>query len=111
MGTCFFEVCYNLNDGSFPNGLALAFIVMLMANLSGGHANPATTLASYIHNEPWGDCKSILKMFSIMLGQLFGAFAGLGISYLLRTQVVLDEETNESIYVPDQNAFYPRILD
>jgi glycerol uptake facilitator-like aquaporin len=98
VGTCLFEVCYNLNDGTFPNGLALAMIIMIISSISGGHCNPATSLAVYINEQNWGN--HFIFFLGIMLCQFFGAFAGLGISYLLRTQVIIDEMSGESIYVP-----------
>jgi glycerol uptake facilitator-like aquaporin len=49
VGTAAFEICYNLNDGSLPNGLALAMIILVISHISGGHCNPATTMAVWIN--------------------------------------------------------------
>jgi len=48
MGTLMLEFAYNLNDGSAYPALVLATIILMTQHISGGHLNPAVTVAVYV---------------------------------------------------------------
>jgi glycerol uptake facilitator-like aquaporin len=115
-GTAFFELAYNLNDGNSYPALVLATIILLTQHISGGHINPAVSLAVYIERQKY--LNNLCFMLLIMFAQFLGAFTGFAFSYLLRTTIPItslaEEDINQHnkwVYVPDQNPFYPKILD
>ena len=50
-------------------------------------------------------------MICIIVSQVLGAFGGLALGFLIRTTIPRLDDPTEYIYVPDQNPFYPRVLD
>ncbi len=69
-------------NGGFTNitiawGLAVAMAVYLTARISGGHLNPAVTVAlAVLRNFPWN------KVFPYIAAQMVGAFCGAALVYL-----------------------------
>lgn len=64
-GTLFFEFAYNLNDGSGYPALVLATIILLTQHISGGHLNPAVSVAVYIERQKYWT--NLCFLISIML--------------------------------------------
>lgn len=57
-------------------GLAQATLVQTLGNVSGGHVNPAITLALVMASQ-----LSLLRALGYLLAQLLGALAGAGVLY------------------------------
>lgn len=50
-------------------------------------------------------------MICIIVCQVMGAFGGLALGFLVRTTIPRTDDPTKYLYVPDQNPFYPRVLD
>uniref|UniRef100_A0A670YL29 Aquaporin-5 n=2 Tax=Pseudonaja textilis TaxID=8673 RepID=A0A670YL29_PSETE len=61
---------------SLTFGLAIATMVQTFGHISGGHINPAVTIAFFVGNQI-----SFLRMLFYIVAQLLGAIAGAGILY------------------------------
>uniref|UniRef100_A0A8C6X5E3 Aquaporin-5 n=1 Tax=Naja naja TaxID=35670 RepID=A0A8C6X5E3_NAJNA len=61
---------------SLAFGLAIATMVQTFGHISGGHFNPAVTIAFFVGNQI-----SFLRMLFYIVAQLLGAIAGAGILY------------------------------
>ena len=58
-------------------GMTLFGIALAIGPVSGGHVNPAVTLAIYISDGFWS--RNLFYMLMIWVAQIAGAFAGLGL--------------------------------
>ena len=58
---------------AFAHGLAIMLLVSATANISGGHINPAVTIAAALTGEI-GISKGILFIIAQVVGAIFGAF-------------------------------------
>lgn len=71
VGTFFFILAIFASGGNpLIIGAALALVIFLTANLSGGYVNPAVSLAMYMN----GTIRP-LELFSYVFAQLFGGFS------------------------------------
>lgn len=61
---------------SLAFGLAIGTMVQTFGHISGGHINPAVTIAFFVGNQI-----SFLRMMFYIVAQLLGAIAGAGILY------------------------------
>jgi glycerol uptake facilitator-like aquaporin len=61
---------------------------LLTQHISGGHLNPAVSVAVYIERQKYQ--KNACFLIFIMLAQFMGAFFGLAFAYLVRTTVQLE---------------------
>ena len=58
---------------AFAHGLAIMLLVSATANISGGHINPAVTIAAALTGEI-GISKGVLFIIAQVVGAIFGAF-------------------------------------
>lgn len=86
MGVFFFSLFGGISDlGAIGNGLLLAVCIFKTGPISGGHLNPAVSLAMAITQQV-----PVLKALLFMVSQIFGASLGaLCTGLLTRTNVVL----------------------
>jgi|LauGreDrversion4_2_1035121.scaffolds.fasta_scaffold213684_2 glycerol uptake facilitator-like aquaporin len=83
LGTAVVTYAYNLGYKNYEIRAGAYLAVYLFAvNISGGHFNPATSLAVYLTEKDKRN-KNLSYLLSVMLFQLFGAYFGILISYLL----------------------------
>eukprot|EP00128_Syssomonas_multiformis_P017949 Colp12_sorted_trinity150504_noHs@29419 len=73
LATMLFQIIGGVSrEGAFGNGMTLAVLIYMTANISGGHLNPAVSWAMFItKNITWK--KLILYTISQFLGAIFGA--------------------------------------
>ncbi len=78
VGTMFLVLVIALTGNPFAIGITLMVMVYMGGHISGGHYNPAVTLAVWIR----GKLKAN-KIFGYMSSQVLGAFAAAFIAYIL----------------------------
>ncbi len=79
IGTFFFLLCILASGGSaLIIGGALAFVIYMIASLSGGHVNPAVSFAMYMK----GGLKPMELMYYVV-SQLLGAAAAVHVFAML----------------------------
>jgi glycerol uptake facilitator-like aquaporin len=104
-----YMLSYNLNDGTYEPCLIFFLLFTVTANISGGHLNPAVTLGVYIERQKYS--KNFCMMVMIILAQVLGCFSALALGFMLRISMPEKSVPDKYYFVPDQNAFYPKIID
>lgn len=90
-GTMMLEVIYNMQHGTELPAITLALLVLLCMHISGAHFNPAVSFAVYIEEQKY---KRNWCMFLLIITcQLLGAFTGVGVAYLCRTTIYLEDDS------------------
>ena len=96
IGTTFFVYLVLMSTGNpIAVPLALFSMIIIFGDVSGGHFNPAVTLGIYVWKGEYS--KNFFFSDAIMLSQIVGAFAGMGLAILTLSTVI------DGVYrVPEQ---------
>jgi glycerol uptake facilitator-like aquaporin len=107
-GTCGYMLAFNITKQTEYTALVLFMMVLLSQKVSGGHLNPCISLGAFLNQKEYATDLCFLATY--MLSQLLGALIALFPAYLLRVKV--PRLSGEGYYfVPDQNPFYPAVVD
>ena len=106
LGTAGISLALNMSDGSVTIAIVVYVMIMLTGGISGGHANPATTLGVYIERKELG--KYGVFAMGIVIAQCVGALAALPVGYMLRASLMGD--SGHEHFEPGVNSFAPPIL-
>mmetsp|Transcript_9027 Transcript_9027/g.6367 ORF Transcript_9027/g.6367 Transcript_9027/m.6367 type:complete len:117 (+) Transcript_9027:16-366(+) len=96
-GTAGLVMAFNLSNGvgACTPGTLFA-IIIVTAMISGGHANPAVTIAVFIERKKF--CSNFCYMLAIIVVQMLGGFMALFILYHIR--IIFLIETDKYTMVP-----------
>ena len=93
------ELAYNLNPGALAASLMLFVMITIVGEVSGGHLNPAVTLAVYIERQDYK--KHFCLMITICIAQVLGCFIALGFGFMLRVTMTEPDNSDKLYFVPD----------
>ena len=80
IGTALFVYCFLVSYAdALAASLALFSMMLVFGDITGGHFNPAVSLAVYV----WQDhfCKNLCFLFMVLTAQLAGGFLGALLAY------------------------------
>ncbi|KAM9336610.1 aquaporin-8-like [Symphorus nematophorus] len=81
------------------HGLALAVVIMMFGQISGGHFNPAVSLSAYLCGG-----MELLLLVPYILAQMLGAMAGAGLSLAVHPVDVYDASLGGAFNVTSDNV-------
>lgn len=84
LGTALLANVVSMGESALHIGLALAAIIFSVGHVSGGHLNPAVSLAVFVRGK-----MKIMDAFYYMLAQIVGAFLGGLVSVAVRTDKIV----------------------
>ena len=89
---------------------ALFSMLICTYKVSGGHLNPALTFGVYLERKEY--CPGSGFLISYWVAQFLGSLTALIFGVLIRVQMPRTAvATGGYYYVPDQNAFFPPIIE
>jgi len=104
-----YMLAFNLNDGTYESSLIYFILFTVTIGFSGAHLNPAVTLGVYIEKQKYS--KNLCLLIMIIIAQVLGCFAALGLGFMLRISMPEIGNPGKFYFVPGQNPFYPKIID
>lgn len=104
-----YAMCYNLITEVELVPLVLIGMVISTQKISGGHINPAVTFGVYLEKQRYGT--KFCFALTIMIAQMLGGLTALMLAYCLRVTLPVPGRENAYYFVPDQNPFFPKIID
>jgi glycerol uptake facilitator-like aquaporin len=107
LGTGLVTAAYNLgrHNGNVRAGAYLGGF-LFAASVSGGHFNPATTLAVYLTEKERRDQNRTYLIWAMVV-QLMGAFIGTLIAFLALKDYVAGAKNDYSDYLTDSFSLFP----
>lgn len=109
LGIMGYSLAVNLNDGTHVAPLMLFTMICVTQTISGGHLNPALTLAVYIERNKL--ISYALWALTIGVSQLIGAMGGIFMGYILRAELPANADATIFYFVPGQYPFIPKIIE
>lgn len=104
-----YTLSYNLQANIDLIPLVLFSMVILTQKISGGYINPAVTFGVYLERQHYGT--NFCFALTTIIAQLLGGFCALMLGYCLRVTMPQEGIENAYYFVPDQNPFFPKIVD